>query len=529
MPRKGSRKARSGCLTCRARKVKCDEDKPTCQKCLSVGRKCQGLGYSHAEPACSQLHLYRPHNLVLGNNISSESRAIEFFCQVAAPSMSGPIDPYFWTHVVLQFCEFEPAVRHSVMTISSLYENLQSKDSTSLVKTQRNMLALKHYNAAIRELRTPHEPDILLTLLACLMFVCIEVIQSNGAMAIQHCQHGINLLSTSNPPQWALHHLLPIFRRLSVYPFYFGNSQPLGKPGALTIPSSFSSVSEAQASMDTISNMTIQHFRQTVDYRIGDMRSKPIPPHVLREQKQVQDYLNQWRSAFDKFEHTTRPDLVQRSPTSRIWLSHMYEICTIFSHLGFSTNESDYDKYIPNFKRIVKSARELAGLRARSTPPKFCFEMGFAHYLFLTAIKCRHLETRLEALRLMGVLCAARESLWDNGTLQIVAQRTINLEHGMMRQATGGFKTQYDSLPPDEMRVRHFVIGRAESGPGGLPCREVTFYLSKKDGGLYRRRERFPAHNTPEDGPGVFEVDLQMDELSMSETMSVSSRVVGLE
>src|ERR1700712_3835315 len=41
--RLGSRiKSNTGCLSCKARKVKCDEDKPVCRRCLSTGRKCDG-------------------------------------------------------------------------------------------------------------------------------------------------------------------------------------------------------------------------------------------------------------------------------------------------------------------------------------------------------------------------------------------------------------------------------------------------------------------------------------------------------
>lgn len=31
-----------GCLTCRMRKVKCDEQRPSCQRCISTGRTCDG-------------------------------------------------------------------------------------------------------------------------------------------------------------------------------------------------------------------------------------------------------------------------------------------------------------------------------------------------------------------------------------------------------------------------------------------------------------------------------------------------------
>lgn len=35
----------TGCLTCRSRRVKCDETKPVCKNCLRANRKCAGKGY----------------------------------------------------------------------------------------------------------------------------------------------------------------------------------------------------------------------------------------------------------------------------------------------------------------------------------------------------------------------------------------------------------------------------------------------------------------------------------------------------
>lgn len=40
MPRKGHRKSRNGCLTCKKRKVKCDEVLPQCGICARLSLKC---------------------------------------------------------------------------------------------------------------------------------------------------------------------------------------------------------------------------------------------------------------------------------------------------------------------------------------------------------------------------------------------------------------------------------------------------------------------------------------------------------
>ncbi|CEI40080.1 hypothetical protein FVEN_g2332 [Fusarium venenatum] len=179
------------------------------------------------------------------------------------------------------------------------------------------------------------------------------------------------------------------------------------------------------------------------------------------------------------------------------------------------TEETDYDEFIPNFKEMVKGAKEIAGLRTRPAKAEFHFEMGFAPFLFFVAIKCRDFQTRMEGLRLMSVLCAAQESLWNSHTLQVVAQRIIDLEHGV---TAGEHSTQYHDMPADDIRVRHFVVGPVKSGPGGLIGREISFYLPTNDNGIYVKREIFSMKrlNEPlelEGSPGVFTVDLATETL----------------
>jgi hypothetical protein len=252
------------------------------------------------------------------------------------------------------------------------------------------------------------------------------------------------------------------------------------------------------------------------------MRYQPGPPEILVEQKKIHRYLAQWESAFERFESKTPVEFNQATKTSRIWPFQQYHVCIVLSTVIFTTDETDYDEFIPNFKEMVKGAGELAGLRTRPTRSEFHFEMGFAPFLFFVAIKCRDFETRIEALRLMSVLCAAQESLWNSHTLQVVAQRIIDLEHGVTTPVSGENSTQYNSLPSDEIRVRHFVVGPVKSGPDGIVGREISFYMPSKDDGIYIKREIFSMKrlNEPlelEGSPGVFAVDLATETLLMTE------------
>ncbi|KIW17758.1 hypothetical protein PV08_04953 [Exophiala spinifera] len=48
--RRTHNKVRTGCLTCKIRRKKCDEEKPFCRRCTSTGRKCDGYAQEPSPP-----------------------------------------------------------------------------------------------------------------------------------------------------------------------------------------------------------------------------------------------------------------------------------------------------------------------------------------------------------------------------------------------------------------------------------------------------------------------------------------------
>lgn len=117
MIKQGKIRVRTGCGTCksvpasfpsarypeltgyRIRKVKCDETKPSCLRCTSTGRKCDG--YAPALQA-SALQLYRPGSSASAHDLRGlEGRALQFFREVVGPVLSGHADTYFWNQLLV--------------------------------------------------------------------------------------------------------------------------------------------------------------------------------------------------------------------------------------------------------------------------------------------------------------------------------------------------------------------------------------------------------------------------------------------
>ncbi|OTA57675.1 hypothetical protein K449DRAFT_335201 [Hypoxylon sp. EC38] len=471
MARKGSRKVRTGCLTCKARKVKCDEAKPHCNRCTNTGRPCDG----YASTPTPGLLWHRPRQLFQSVDKPNELRSLQFFCEKTAQFLSGATDPYFWTHLVMQFSNFEPAVRHSVVAISSLYEQFQAESAAhSGVQLRDNSLALQHYNAAIRELKTTDNQPLVL--LVCILFICIEFLQSNKEAAIKHCKHGIALLEHVNY-SWAREHLVPVFRRLSVFPFFFGHGHhdfpdlvSLDQP----LPISFNTWTDAQLAMDTIMSRTLQVIRGGDQYRFGNLRYQRVPPERLAERDNVRCLLDEWETLFKSLgggstlpvtplteNYNLGADFLQLM--SHVILSVRYEICRIWLDMAFEPDEMCCDSHINGFRRILDACLVLdsaipKGSRLPTTKrhPQFIFETGFMPILHGVATKCRDLSMRLEALRLLTLLGVPRENLWGVDQIYAIARRVIEIEHGIILDESGQPTTPplYPNFPPDEKRVR---------------------------------------------------------------------------
>ncbi|KAI1348542.1 hypothetical protein F5Y01DRAFT_212405 [Xylaria sp. FL0043] len=487
MARKGNVKVRTGCLTCKARKVKCDEEKPSCRRCTATGRKCDGYA---SLSTTSALSWHRPRHLFPNVHDASERRSLQFFVEVAAPVLSGPLDPYFWTHVVLQFSQMEPAVRHSVVAVASLYEQVHRHRDT-ITPLPDDSLVLSHYNAAIRHLKTMKNESLVL--LVCVLFVCIEFLRNNHNASTEHSQHGISILKRVEETfPWAKEYLSPIFRRLSILRFFFrvtDRSQLNLHCIDDAIPA-FSTFGDAQFYLDGIVGRCIRLVRRCDAYRLGDMIHKPVSPEVVAEQGLTRHLLDKWHSAFVQL----KPE-ANLTDTVRCNMLIRYQICLVWVDTAYEFHETAYDRCLGIFRSMVASAAAVASSDYLARPIGFTFEMGFIPLLFFITTKCRCLKTRLLALSLMKRLCAPRENLWEVVTMFSAAKRVVEIEHGAIVTDDGqlaGIPT-CPGLPPDEMRIRDVTtepqpLLRAVDGVERI-VRLGGFFMRKSDDSIYLRPE----------------------------------------
>jgi hypothetical protein len=385
-----------------------------------------------------------------------------------------------------------PAIRHGVITIGLLYEDFAS-NSNHRSRLRDNALAIQHYNLAIRELRRTQ--NVPLILMACLIFVCIELIQGSEEEALNHLQSGLRILhATPQLPSWAQDSLGPIYQRQRITLLKFGRSMDPMPGDSLPRAEPVRSIDDARALTDCLYYHGFRLVTFGSMYRHGDLHGEAVERELLAQQTNLLESLRESREVLLDFaRQQTIPS--DHYPTySSILLG--VELGRIGAVMAFSASEMGYDKFTDTFKTAVEMLGEIGFSMTCSTEhqtaPIFRWETGYIMSILSIIFRCRHIPTRLRALALLKRFGSAREGFWDTTRLWVICRRLVEVEHDMALSEDG--QPQKDApgvnFPPDEKRVRH-IIGNsrgaitARSGAQKSTGAPVAFVMGDTTGRIY--------------------------------------------
>jgi len=222
----------------RIRRVKCDEGRPSCNRCLKAGRNCDGYevhtNSTTSHDIGSRITIYVPP--IQKQPISSPgTHELDFYRFKAAAKLSGVLDSNFWTSLVLQLTDSEPTIQHAVTAISASLRELELAPSNppfGIIPANSKMHEASF--KAMRCLTTRMEADpysYLVPLVACILFTCLEFIRGSVRTAMVHMLSGFKILETVQrfrPSQteydYIKGYLIPIFARLNILCILFRQS-----------------------------------------------------------------------------------------------------------------------------------------------------------------------------------------------------------------------------------------------------------------------------------------------------------------
>ncbi|KAF2234868.1 hypothetical protein EV356DRAFT_566801 [Viridothelium virens] len=489
----------------RIRKVKCDEGRPACRRCVSTGRNCDGYGIwggGGYAPSYRSDRLQRyndvPHcpipvRLVSAKAASAEDKAyLDWFKCRTSLKLPGIFVLTFWKKLVFQASVDEPAVLHAILALSAAHKS-EVQDGNRLggqdsLPNEQEKSMLQHYSKAINYLQHHCVVDdrslTRISLIACILFFCLELLRGRYRTAQTHLRNGVELLRVLYPrptmtddgiilvgpspapiDDWVAEVLLSLHLRAALFnPLNHNVFFSLQAFESELPASSFRSLHHAKLRLDRLVNKVLSLKNQYHQQNLSD--NVQPPPTLLVRQHRIQVELAFWLNIHNasKANHWIQPSPFDEF-VSLLLLNHHAMLTLMVSTSGpHPTPETRFDQpsHTAAFRAIISRSGTLWRLirtpaaRTHATklfgappaPPSHpanpnantnndhpgagrdaVVEMGWIPPLYYTAIKCRVPHLRRRALALLGS-SLHREGIWAAGIVGPVARRVMEMEEG---------------------------------------------------------------------------------------------------
>ncbi|KAH8808971.1 fungal-specific transcription factor domain-containing protein [Xylogone sp. PMI_703] len=486
--RKRGQNTKDGCNTCKVRRKKCDETRPACLRCTSTGRICDlltsrptrnsktqtpnhssstspatvtAVTNSHAALSVSypRLNLAAVFSLPsqLAIRSQQESQYFDFFRSRCIRDFSTCCSEYLWKQVILQACSNEPFILHAVLAISALYRShLQSINQLAQTESNPVEYSLKQYNLAIQSLRAKLQNggELREAVLACLLFVSIEICQGRDSSAMVHIKNGEDLLKAiSATKQYGsgsdgFDEIVSTYARISFQGRTFCGLISTSYSEVYAVRPRFSCYNDALVDLNEISR-SIMYFIRRYDYEeLKTLPERPLPSIVLTELCQLQATLRTWLETLETF--ISDEETVGRKPRPVIDLlkaNHLF--ARIYISTRFFHSQLIFDQYIDLFKDMLGMITKVvdSGLMDQVETRGHCFHPNIASSmpLYFAGCKCREPKVRRDIISLLKRI-GNEEGLYTGKTVAKVVEWVTKVEEDGSPDEFVGEKKRLDDV-----------------------------------------------------------------------------------
>ncbi|OAQ98297.1 hypothetical protein LLEC1_02895 [Akanthomyces lecanii] len=222
---KSKTKVKTGCKTCRIRKIKCGEEKPSCRRCVSTGRTCDGYESifrfaanqspkHEPETALPLVHAGLPE--IAPQDIERLNRCFSIKTMLDVKLGCGEE-----AKLLLEASRTDPVIQHAISSLRALREDLDATGDGKTAITQQAPsygYGLRQYNMALSGLVSgmsfQNSNKLKSALLCCQIFISIEQLLGNYDAMAQHIIRGLMIMheSRARPTLDADRNLLPACR-----------------------------------------------------------------------------------------------------------------------------------------------------------------------------------------------------------------------------------------------------------------------------------------------------------------------------
>ncbi|KAE8448182.1 hypothetical protein EG329_009786 [Mollisiaceae sp. DMI_Dod_QoI] len=477
-------KTRTGCKTCKIRRVKCDEAKPHCKRCTSTGRKCDGYVQELSLPspddkdygaAIQRIATHMPGN-------SQEKRGFQYFVTTTAEELSGFFTGSFWEHLVLQASAAEPSLRHAVVAIGSLHEEFSHNRLSYDVETESKgqAFAMSQYTKAIGHLRRSlldGKQAPLTALMSCILFACFDSVRGHFDHAMIHLHSGLKILGDYKARSPEDSHLVetsitPLFMRLSIQAILYIDTRSTPERRALVnalaeicasetdVPEVFATLEEARKHMNQSAHGLFRMFYMCEPEK--PMRDQP--PEAKRMYLQYTSQIQAWNQSFERFmaAKSHNFDSKQLRGAALLKIHHIISniMCNVTPneidtrHIAVSVNDRQkFGRYEGDFRTVVNLGRSLimaAEQDKKLGKPSLTFstDLGLVGPLYYVCIRCTDQTIKMQSLELL-LRIPRREGMWDSvsAVRMIKEYWEIERRHDELQEVTQGSGEHTTPIP----------------------------------------------------------------------------------
>ncbi|TVY26812.1 putative transcriptional regulatory protein, partial [Lachnellula hyalina] len=477
-------RSKTGCITCKIRRLKCGEEKPSCLRCVKSGWQCDGYEYngtgeSSSRGANRSLMPASDHVLLRPRSRSPHSPILPR-TPSRSPSLNRPLDEhkeqyfqkfveeqstnildqdaFIWRDLALQESHTNSCVRHAIVAIGALIASTQKSPGGLTLMDGSNgyhrEFALQQYQKSIRSLRESigdmDTPDgSRKTLISCLVLAFFDNFIGNGGFAVQHLRYARNILLNSAPlrmPPSSLHprnaedalsYMVLRLEYQDITANGFSDSrefvtlEPI--QSKVHLPEQFGDLAEARSY-----SLGLQwegyHFWYRTAY-CNFIPREAIALDIQEDRIYLIEQIHQYHSRVEPFMLAAPPDYSSH-PLLRA-SSIKYHTVILLLRLSLSLNdpETEADNHLHYFEYIFSIARDVIEYEMDIESPTenevYTFEARTIDALFFVATKCRNSSLRRQAISLM-LSSHRREWMCSSLVAGQVAAWMMGLEeHGM--------------------------------------------------------------------------------------------------
>ncbi|KAE9367259.1 hypothetical protein N431DRAFT_495543 [Stipitochalara longipes BDJ] len=516
--RRSNPKARTGCKTCKIRRVKCDEGKPTCERCRKFGVKCDGYGTelsnkrSTPHPIVPNLKpdfqpiLWEPASTLFKSE--KDYRYFQSFCEKTALQLDGFVPTDLWSRLMLQACERSQAVRYGIVAIAALdltsdasLSRLQTSHlaSDSLDPNAHHQFALQQYGLAVRHMRnslSKGDQDLPTILMTCLVIICFEAFHGNHESAFSQLDIGLKMIeqaaktdTTSTRLEDGLsssllssidNELIRAFIRLDTQSLFIQSEETAFRKSFVLVdltgmPTRFRNFKEAGHYRDLI-HMQWMHFINLVLkegenfsclQNLNTLGSQYPSPTLEEEGAYYLSISQRWQDAFspllrDGQSSPGKPNFLAAKTLELHSLSVRF-ICESVPIQGTS-KKKDSKESMPIFRKMVSLAKIILGDSInKHSQGVFTFVPQVIVPLYVVGYSCPHSPTRREAIRLL-VSTKRREGLWDATMAGKIVEWVMHVEEEFLE---GDYVAE--EMRMVKLTMKYDLMGRTASVAGLMP------------------------------------------------------------